>query len=282
MRQWIDLVEKYETGFSGIRGAEVAIYRNPSPKEWKSCEQYGEVRAFIMGDDLLIWDVFAAVHQMVREHLHLPNTAIPVILAGTFRGEAHANITDNSRLGPWWHNGEVVNAIQECAYLKKNFSGVEVSFYDEAIEGPWDELSEGHLQERIIPSTVYGYWITSQGDVVAVPHESHFEVAKKLGTTYGHAMNDGWIRVIVQRRIIGRTLLINYGLGDIAARAISALKDVAKSQEFQSFKVDLGGRAIKSENFETLHDMMTFVSRTSKLAVSQYTNDDWQAITKQD
>lgn len=138
--QPVALNETYVTGFAGIRGAEAAVFRNPSAKEWKECEQYGDVRAFIVGDDLLIWSPFVAVHQMVREALNLPDTAIPLVISGSLRDEIHASVTDNSRNSPWWHNPEVVSAIQECAFVKRNFEDVEVSFYDEAIEGSWLDL----------------------------------------------------------------------------------------------------------------------------------------------
>lgn len=158
MRKWINLCETFETGFSGIHGAEVVIYKNPSRKEWKECEQYHNVRAFVVGNDLYIWNPFAAVHQMVREHLGLDGEAISVTISAIFGQECFVTITDNVRKTKWWHNPEVVDAIHNCHYLNRVFADIEINYYDEDIGGRWDDprqISASHLHEGVNDHYLY-------------------------------------------------------------------------------------------------------------------------------
>lgn len=133
-----DLIEKYQTGFKGIKGEMADIFRNPTTKEWRECEQYNEVRGMVVGDDLLIWNPYTAVHQMVRDELNLPREAIPLTIMGILRGEAHVTVTDNSAQTPWHHNPEVARAIRSCGYVQNNFTDIEISYYDESIVGDWN------------------------------------------------------------------------------------------------------------------------------------------------
>ncbi len=132
--------EKYETGFSGIRGAEVVIYRNPTRREWKSISEDDSVRALVDGDDLIVWNTYTALHQMVRDHLNLRD-AISIVIYGSLGQDIGILITDNNRNTQWMHNPDTAETIRDCAYIANNFSDVEISYFDEAIVGPWDDLS---------------------------------------------------------------------------------------------------------------------------------------------
>ena len=138
----IGIEESYVSGFTGIKGAEVVIYRNPTRKEWKECQQHDEVRAFIVGNDILIWNPYVALHQMVRDELSLGNDAISIMIEGNFGDGCYVSVTDNTRNTPWWHNPAVIDAIEDCGFMASKFPTIEIGFYDEAIVGSWDELDE--------------------------------------------------------------------------------------------------------------------------------------------
>ena len=132
-----DLIsESFMTGFNHWNGKYVEIYRNPTGKEWKSIADHGEVRAFLVGDDLLAWQVYDSVHQTVREELKLPKESIPLNL--WIQGkEAVAVVTDNSKNTPLHHSPDVESVIINHPYFVSKRITVEVGYYDEAIVGPW-------------------------------------------------------------------------------------------------------------------------------------------------
>lgn len=133
------LNERYENTIVGIRGKQTEVFRNPSRKEWRQISgEYQLIRGFIVGDDLLVWAAFDAVHQNIREGLKLPNTAIPVTIEGEYRGSIYINVTDNAR-PPVLHNPEIRSMILDCDFLNA-FSDIEIGFFDEAIYGDWEDL----------------------------------------------------------------------------------------------------------------------------------------------
>lgn len=114
------------------------VFKNPTRKEYNQCVSYGEARAFIVGDDLYIWPVFSAVHQMVREHLNLPlETAVPVIIHGEYGGEIYVTVTDNSRKAPFHETNEAASLIRKCAFLNRMFKLDDIGYYNEDIVGSW-------------------------------------------------------------------------------------------------------------------------------------------------
>ncbi len=242
------LAEKYQDGFSGIKGAEVAIYRNPTAKEWKDCDEYGEVRAFIVGDDVFVWNPFTALHQMVRDHLSLGNEAISVSIGGMFRNEAYINVTDNTRNTPWHHNPEVIAAIRQCAFIRTHFTSVEIGFYDEAIVGPWNDLVDAEqdeeLTEAAIPQTDYGYWITDEGNIIPVGHEQHDKVSRENGGgPLGYAIDKGWIRIVVEpaRQYVPLSVSIYFWCYRLNNRSFSALSRLCRSYAFERYVIEIKG-----------------------------------------
>jgi hypothetical protein len=164
MRNWINLIESYETTIKGIGDSQVEVFRNPSRKEWQECSQHDMVRAFIVGNDLLIWSVFGAVHQMVRDSLSLPNTAIPVTIEGEYRGAVYISVTDNAK-SPILHNPNIRDLLLDNSFLH-HFSDIDIGFFDQAIVGDWEDgdwedgdWEDGDLMEAMTnnwPKTISG------------------------------------------------------------------------------------------------------------------------------
>lgn len=148
MRDFIKIIEnslneEFSHGFVTFLGKQCEIFKNPSRKEYAQClDGNDDVRAFLVGDDILIWNTYSALHQMVREELKLPATAISIVLCGRPDSEAYVSVTDNTKGTVWWHNAAVARAIHKNPALNRMFSEIEISYYDEAIVGPWDELDE--------------------------------------------------------------------------------------------------------------------------------------------
>ena len=133
------ITEEYLTTFSTWSGNECHLYKNPSRKELKALIQYDDVRALINGNDLIAWNPMEALHYSVMTQLNLKD-AIPVVMQ--FDGRSvWLTVTDGTENGKWWHNPEVASAIEKNQYIKRNFTKIEIFFYDEAIYGDWREFS---------------------------------------------------------------------------------------------------------------------------------------------
>ena len=114
------------------------VFKNPSRKEFNQIKgDNDEVRAFLTEDDIYIWNTFSALHQTVREELKLDKYAIPVVLYGNIGEDAAVMITDNVRHTPLYHSSFLAEPIEQNRYMIKNFTSVEISYYDEDIVGNW-------------------------------------------------------------------------------------------------------------------------------------------------
>jgi hypothetical protein len=147
IRQWMTLCEGYaDTIEVGNRSWD--IFRNPSRKEYiEALGSNGEVRAFLVGDDMIIWNAYGATHSTVRDRakqLRLPHdTIIPLLIYGRPGRECIAVVTDHVQNTMWSHNGAVVAAIENNPYMRRVFpKKIEVSFYDQDIVGDWRELDD--------------------------------------------------------------------------------------------------------------------------------------------
>ena len=126
---------------------------------------------------------------------------------------------------------------------------------------------------RAMTTTDYGYWITDAGEKFRVDaNEGHQKVAEANGISFGHAMENGWIRIVVSD---DNSLHVHYMGARVGSRAIATLRTVARSSHFPKIYVDVGGSMYRSEVFDNSSELLRFVNRTSKAAVAQYTNTDW-------
>jgi hypothetical protein len=101
-----------------------------------------QVRAFIVANDLLVWNVFSALHQSVRDELKLGPDVIPLNLFGVMGDEAVAVVTDNTRNTSWWHDGNVAAVIEDHPFMLRNFKSVEIDFYDSDVVGDWRSIND--------------------------------------------------------------------------------------------------------------------------------------------
>ena len=95
------------------------------------------------------------------------------------------------------------------------------------------------FEEREIPDTPYGYWIDPKGNFHVVPFQAHEIVIQRLMPNWklDDALEHGWIRVVST----STGLIVDIWLGKPKARALSALRDLAKHGQFQRFEVEVAG-----------------------------------------
>ncbi|MFA5488318.1 MAG: hypothetical protein WC284_03780 [Candidimonas sp.] len=134
--------EEFLSGFKEpFRKKYVEIYKNPTTKELNIIKTNdGDVRAFLIGNDIIVWHTYDALHQTVREELKIPNDAIPLNLWIDGR-DALAVVTDNAK-DPIHHSPNLLEKITNHPYFTTRRIKVDVSYYDEAIFGPWHEMAD--------------------------------------------------------------------------------------------------------------------------------------------
>ncbi len=151
MRKYLDILETFAHGFVPQygRGQACEVFKNPDRREYKAAKaDNDDVRAFLVGDDIYVWNTFQAVHRAVRDELKLPDTAVPLNLYGTPGSEGLANVSDATQGTPLWHNPEVYDMVQEHPYLLRAFTEIEITYYDEAIVGDWHRDDEDEPEEE--------------------------------------------------------------------------------------------------------------------------------------
>jgi hypothetical protein len=141
MRRFIDLSEKFHHGFVPTynRGKPCEVFKNPDRSEVRKLKaDMDEVRAYLVGDDIFMWNTYQSLHRTVHDELKLPADALPIIIYGDVDDEASVVVTDASRSTVWHHNAETRGAIMAHPYFAR-CEDVEVSYYDEAIVGQWHD-----------------------------------------------------------------------------------------------------------------------------------------------
>jgi len=136
-----DILEAFYDSFKNHRDRKVVeIFKNPNSKEMKeSMGRADYVRAFLVDNDVLVWNVFGALHFEIEERFNLGNNAIPIIL---YPNDNIIEVSDHSKRTIWNHNPKVKNAILNNGWVKSNMSNVQVHYYDEDIEGDWEKFNE--------------------------------------------------------------------------------------------------------------------------------------------
>ena len=136
----------------------VTGYKNPTPKQMNSCKKFDQVRAFLVGKDMYIWE--EAVHRAAARALGLLSDSNVIPLNMYLNGSkiGAVAITDFANNTKWHHNPKLKDAILNNKWIKlyADKSDIQdpdfVSYYDSAIYGPWHELktaSENKLEQKI-------------------------------------------------------------------------------------------------------------------------------------
>lgn len=204
MRKFIDLVESFETAFKTSRAYSeqsktCEIFRNPTRKEFG--ELGGEIRAFLVGDDVLMWNAFGALHGEVREQLKLDRDAISLeIWSEGYGNECLVQVTDNTQRTKWFHNPEIVDEIKGNAGLNRMFDGISIEYFDAAIYGDWDDLADhGDLEDEELEETSGAHTPPEHED----GDEDHYDALKKTGFFGAQAAG-----CIAMARTTGRILVV--------------------------------------------------------------------------
>jgi hypothetical protein len=110
-------------------------------------EEYGkaengtnQVRAFVKGNDLYVWNTSAGIHAVVYEQLKLTD-AIPLYLYGFMGGHCGVMVTDMIERTKWANaKSKIAAVILKCGFLKQHFKTISVGYYDEDVVGDWKDL----------------------------------------------------------------------------------------------------------------------------------------------
>ncbi len=125
------------------------VFKNPSKQEFRKVEgKNDQVRAFIVGDDLYVWNVYQSLHQTVREELKLPEDSISLTISGKVGADAYVSVTDNVRHTRWFHNPEVADAIYQNPWIARLFNEIEIDYFDDGIWGDWANLQDEEPEEN--------------------------------------------------------------------------------------------------------------------------------------
>jgi hypothetical protein len=109
----------------------------------------------------------------------------------------------------------------------------------EPLAPPVVEESE-ELFEGEIPETSYGYWVSPEGEFHVVGNQKHTSVGRELGIcpqrqSFAHAYSLGWVRVGSNVKEAPGMLFVEFGSNKLTARAFSAIRRLARSQDFSKF-----------------------------------------------
>lgn len=134
------LTEKYIDGFN-VRGKYVEVFKNPSSKEYREFKGSSDmVRAFLVGSDIYIWNVFKGLHNDIDRVMKFGRNALPVMLFMDRPSDRDVSvvITDYSKGTRWYHNSDIILYLEGDSYLAGK--DIDVSYFDESIVGRWEEL----------------------------------------------------------------------------------------------------------------------------------------------
>lgn len=140
-----------------INGKDLPVFVNPSRTEMRGLQMNYMARGWLSGDGqtLVAWCGYDAIHNHVL-HAYLQNFAwgqtknrIPVEIWGNT-----VQVTDSSRNTVWHHNPYLKQLLMASPAVRRALGGPpkEINYYDEAIVGPWEELTP-EAQHTMIAST---------------------------------------------------------------------------------------------------------------------------------
>jgi len=137
--------EKWETSVSVSRYGrprEVDVFKNPSRKELLECSDWDGCAGILLGSDMYVWK--NELHALVVEQLGFDNQEIiPLRIGLDGSNIVGVQVSDYSGRTKWHHNPDIYHAIINHPIIRLYGKGIDtdyfVSYYDEAINGPWHE-----------------------------------------------------------------------------------------------------------------------------------------------
>jgi len=138
----------------------IDTYKNPSMRELRTVARTsakGDVSAFLVGDDSVVWPTQAAEHDEIARQFKLPDSSIPLFLTVDHTDRSVlAIVTDFSQYTDWHHHHETANAIRSNGYMS-GFSNVEVDYYDSAEVGDWEQPASSYSFEDDADEAIGAY-----------------------------------------------------------------------------------------------------------------------------
>lgn len=134
--------EWYQSFKGGFSSADkVDVYKNISRKELiKFGKDVDNISSYLLSNgDIYSWKHDFHINIMRNMKPKIPQDAIPVIIY-FYRNEAEVTVTDSSKGTKWHHNPNAAKAIKSHRHMNKLFKKINVSYYDDAIVGDWEEL----------------------------------------------------------------------------------------------------------------------------------------------
>lgn len=100
------------------------------------------------------------------------------------------------------------------------------------------------LHEATIPATRYGYWVTRDGEVLAVPTLRHSEIAVENGIADSDsALKQGWIRIVARDDCRPGEFCVNFVQGFPSRRAVSSLRRLVSQIDADAYVLHFHGIA---------------------------------------
>lgn len=133
-----------------------------------------------------------------------------------------------------------------------------------------NEIFETILDEGAeIPPTEYGYWLSPEGEFVVVGYQLHGKVMRELGVCktsgWREAYEGGWVRIGSNVKEAPNMLFAEFSKGALTSRAMSAIRRLARSQDFTKFymtAIAYDGRGNIEKNFDQMRPFLTAVQES--------------------
>ena len=138
------LLEKYlgtvrETWKVADKDTEVFI--NPDRKELKELlGKWDEIAVILPNNKDFIAFSRSTLHNSVKEQLKLPKDSVTLTAYVWGMKDLDVTVTDNVRNSKWDDNPKTADFIRNNKYIQRKFKLGEISYYNDAIVGDWEEL----------------------------------------------------------------------------------------------------------------------------------------------
>jgi hypothetical protein len=141
------------------------------------------------------------------------------------------------------------------------------------------ELFETILDEAAeVPPTEYGYWLSPEGEFTVVGYQKHGPVMQALGVCktsgWREAFEAGWVRIGSNIKEAPNMLFVEFAEGTLTARSMSAIRRLARSQDFSRFfmtAMSYAGKGSVEKNFDRTGPFLVAVQEAGRKPAAQIT-----------
>jgi len=120
----------------------VEIFKNPNEREIKECiSGDNELGAILSDRDIYIWNRDKALHVEAMKHINFNWTNLLPVIIGIDGNDCSVYVSDAATHTKWYRQPETREYIETHPFFKfKNV--IDISYWDEDINGKWDGKSE--------------------------------------------------------------------------------------------------------------------------------------------